>query len=77
VFKSALNVSLHSVRRMFSRVENESKENINEGLQKIIHEFIKVLNDLECNISLSAGFTKKLHDIRMSLNEFEQQYNKF
>jgi len=56
---------------MFSRVENESKENINEGLQKIIHEFIKVLNELECNISLSAGFTKKLQDIRMSLNEFE------
>lgn len=62
---------------MFSRVETESKEKINEGLQKIIHEFIKVLNDLECNISLSAGFTKKLQDIRMSLNEFEQQYNKF
>ena len=67
-----LNVSMLGVRRMFTRVETESKENISEGLQKIIHEFIKVLNELECNISLSTGFTKRLHDLRMSINEFEQ-----
>ncbi len=69
--KKTLNVTQRAVRKMFTKIEHESKEKIKESLHRAIQEVVKGLNELEGNISLYMSFITKLKEIRHAINEFE------